>query len=56
MRKARFARDLGGSMRVSFGQSGYKIAPQLRKNPERANQPLMPLIGVRCFNLPGVST
>ena len=28
---------------------------QLRKNPERANQPLMPLVGVRSFNLPGIS-
>ena len=29
--------------------------PQLRKNPERANQPLMPLVGVRSFNLPDIS-
>jgi hypothetical protein len=28
---------------------------QLRKSPERANQPLMPLIGVRSFNLPAIS-
>ena len=28
---------------------------QLRKNPERANQPLMPLIGARSFNLPSIS-
>ena len=28
---------------------------QLRKNPERANQPLMPLVGVRSFNLPSIS-
>ena len=28
---------------------------QLLKNPERANQPLMPLVGVRSFNLPGIS-
>ena len=28
---------------------------QLQKNPERANQPLMPLIGVRSFNLPNIS-
>ena len=28
---------------------------QLRKNPERANQPLIPLIGARSFNLPGIS-
>ncbi len=28
---------------------------QLHKNPERANQPLMPLVGVRSFNLPGIS-
>ncbi len=28
---------------------------QLRKNPERAHQPLMPLVGVRSFNLPGIS-
>ena len=28
---------------------------QLLKNPERANQPLMPLIGVRSFNLPNIS-
>ena len=28
---------------------------QLRKNPERANQPLMPLVGVRSFNLPDIS-
>ena len=28
---------------------------QLRKNPERANQPLMLLVGVRSFNLPDIS-
>ena len=28
---------------------------QLRKNPERANQPLMPLVGVRSFNFPFIS-
>ena len=28
---------------------------QLRKNPVRANQPLMPLVGVRSFHLPGIS-
>ena len=28
---------------------------QLLKNPERASQPLMPLVGVRSFNLPGIS-
>ena len=28
---------------------------QLQKNPERANQPLMPLVGVRSFNLPDIS-
>ena len=28
---------------------------QLRKNPARANQPLMPLVGVRSFNLPRIS-
>ena len=28
---------------------------QLRKNPERANQPLMPLVGVKSFNLPDIS-
>ena len=28
---------------------------QLRKNPERATMPLMPLLGVRSFNLPGTS-
>ena len=28
---------------------------QLRKTPERANQPLMPLVGVRSFNLPCIS-
>ena len=28
---------------------------QLRKNPERAIEPLMPLVGVRSFNLPGIS-
>ena len=28
---------------------------QLFKNPERANQPIMPLIGVRSFNLPDIS-
>ena len=28
---------------------------QLRKNPERANQLLMPLVGVRSFNLPNIS-
>ena len=28
---------------------------QLRKNPERANQPIMPLVGVRSFNLPDIS-
>ena len=28
---------------------------QLRKNPEHANQPLMPLVGVRSFNLPEIS-
>ena len=28
---------------------------QLRKNPERANQPLLPLVGVRSFNLPDIS-
>ena len=28
---------------------------QLRKNPGRANQPLMPLVGVRSYNLPGIS-
>ena len=28
---------------------------RLRKNPERANQPLMPLIGARSFNLPSIS-
>ena len=28
---------------------------QLLKNPERANQPLMPLVGVRSFNLPDIS-
>jgi REP element-mobilizing transposase RayT len=28
---------------------------QLRKNPERANQPLKPLVGVRSFNLPKIS-
>ena len=28
---------------------------QLCKNPGRANQPLMPLVGVRSFNLPGIS-
>ncbi len=28
---------------------------QLRTHPERANQPLMPLIGVRSFNLPTIS-
>ena len=28
---------------------------QLHKNPERANQPLMPLVGVRSFNLPDIS-
>ena len=28
---------------------------QLRKNPERANQPLMSLVGVRSYNLPGIS-
>ena len=28
---------------------------QLLKNPERAIKPLMPLVGVRFFNLPGIS-
>ena len=28
---------------------------QLRKNPERANQPIMPLVGAHSFNLPGIS-
>ena len=28
---------------------------QLLKNPERANQPLMPLVGVRSFNVPSIS-
>ena len=28
---------------------------QLRKNPERAMEPLMPLVGVRSFNLPDIS-
>ena len=28
---------------------------QLHENPERANQPLMPLVGVRSFSLPGIS-
>ncbi len=28
---------------------------QLSKNPERANLPLMPLVGVCSFNLPGIS-
>ena len=28
---------------------------QLRKNPEHANKPLMPLVGVRSFNLPNIS-
>ena len=28
---------------------------QLLKNPERANQPPMPLVGVRSFNLPNIS-
>ncbi len=28
---------------------------QLRKNPERVMEPLMPLVGVRSFNLPGIS-
>ena len=28
---------------------------QLRKNPERANQQLMPLVGLRSFNLPDIS-
>ena len=28
---------------------------QMRKNPERANQPIRPLVGVRSFNLPSIS-
>ncbi len=27
---------------------------QPRKNPERVNLPIMPLVGVRSFNLPGI--
>ena len=43
----------------NIATSGYTSVKmrnqQLRKNPERANQPLMPLVGVRSFNLPDIS-
>ncbi len=43
---------LGGGIRYT---SVKVLNQQLRKNPERANQSLMPLVGARSFNLPDIS-
>ena len=49
--RARIASGVGTSRYTSV----KKRNQLLRKNPERANQPLMPLVGVRSFNLPLIS-
>ncbi len=48
--RAKIASNLATSRYTSV-----KMRNQQRKNPERANVPLMPLVGVRSFNLPGIS-
>ena len=50
--RANIAHSLGNSRYTSIKLRNQK----LRKNPERANQPLMPLIGARSFNLPDISS
>ncbi len=49
--RANIASDIATSRYTSVNMRNQ----QLRKNPERAHQPLMPLVGVRSFNLPGIS-
>ena len=44
-----------GSVATSRYTSAKMRNQQLQKNPERANQPLMPLVGVQSFNLPDIS-
>jgi hypothetical protein len=40
----------------SSSNTGVKVRnQQLRRNPERANQQLMPLIGTKSFNMPNIS-
>ena len=46
---------IAGGISTSHYTSVKMRNQQLRKNPERANQPLMPLVGVRSFNLPSIS-
>ena len=49
--RAKIASDIATSRYTSVKLRSQ----QLLKNPERANQPLMPLVGVQSFNLPGLS-
>ena len=49
--RAKVARNIATSRYTSVKLRNQ----QLRKNPKRANQPLMPLVGVRSFNLPAIS-
>ncbi len=49
--RAKIASNIATSRYISVKMRNQ----QLRKNPERAKQPLMPLVGVRTFNLPGIS-
>ena len=46
---------IAGNIAASRYTSVKTRNQQLRKNPEHASQPLMPLVGVRSFNLPTIS-
>ena len=46
---------IAGNIATSRYTSVKMRNQQLRKNPERANHQLMPLVGVRSFNLPDIS-
>ena len=49
--RAKVASNIATSRHTSVKLRNY----HLLKNLERANQPLMPLVGVQSFNLPGIS-
>ena len=49
--RAEIASNIATSRYTSFEMRNQ----QLLKDSKRANQPLMPLVGVRSFNLPGIS-